>query len=826
MRIPLSWLREYVDVTIPVDELAERLTRSGLEVDSIEHIGGVQAELPWDPTLVLVCNILEVTQHPNADRLVLATVEYAPGSIHTVVTGAPNLYQYKGLGQLTHPLKSVFAREGAVLYDGHVAEKVKVKLKGKPVRGVMSDAMLCSEKELGLSEEHEGILILPADAPVGMSLVEYIGDTVVDIDVLPNMARTLSLVGMAREIAALTNQTLRLPTPTVATSGADANDTFKVTIAAPELCPRFTASVVRNVTIKPSPFWMQRRLIMAGMRPINNIVDISNYVMLELGTPNHTFDADCVAEAHIVVRNAHADEQLKTLDGRTHTLNPSHLLVCDTTQALSVAGVMGGESSEVSDRTQNVLVEAAVWEPTIIRRMSTAFKLRSEASKRFERGVDTEMLDLAQRRLCQLLHEYADGVVAPGMVDVRTAPARQVTIMLTSAEVKRILGLDFSATQLSELLTPLGFGCSVAASDRLEVAVPSYRRDVSHTADLCEEVARMFGYDNLPSTIMADELPTQRTNLALEREHFVRDILSGAGLNEAITYSLTSLASAANLDLAEAESTSYLRLANPLSSEREYMRRAILPTLLESAAVNLRERGSTRLFEVGRVYHRRDDAILPSEPLRVAMVMAGQRTNASWHDAAPATVDFFDIKGVVELLCERLQITTIRIAPSDVDYLQPGRAAQLIARTASGDMVIGHFGELHPLARERFAMPAVRVAVAEFALDTLIELANVPRYTSISRYPASSQDLALVAPVAVSAETIAASIRKYAGAALSNIELFDVYTGANLGEGMRSLAYRLTFRSSERTLGDDEITKLRAKINRGVEHETGAKMRA
>jgi phenylalanyl-tRNA synthetase beta chain len=325
---------------------------------------------------------------------------------------------------------------------------------------------------------------------------------------------------------------------------------------------------------------------------------------------------------------------------------------------------------------------------------------------------------------------------------------------------------------------------------------------------------------------MADELPTQRTNLALEREHFVRDILSGAGLNEAITYSLTSLASAANLDPAEAEATTYLRLANPLSSEREYMRRAILPTLLESAAVNLRERGSTRLFEVGRVYHRRDDAILPAEPLRVAIVMAGQRTNASWQDATPATVDFFDIKGVVELLCERLQITTIRISPSDVDYLQPGRAAQLIARTTSGDVVIGHFGELHPLARERFAMPAVRVAVAEFALDTLIELANVPRYTSISRYPASSQDLALVAPVTVSAETIAASIRKYAGAALSNIELFDVYTGANLGEGMRSLAYRLTFRSSERTLGDDEITKLRAKIIRGVEHETGAKMRA
>jgi len=826
MRIPLSWLRDYVDVTLPIDELAERLTRSGLEVDSIERYGIEGSELPWDRDLIVVCNIREVTQHPNADRLVLAEVEYAPGVFHTVVTGAPNIQQWKGLGPISTPVRAIYAKEGAVLYDGHVEGRVKVKLKGKPVRGVMSDAMLCSEKELGMSDEHEGILLLPDDAPIGVPLVDYLGDAVIDIDVLPNMARTLSMVGMAREIAALTGQTVRLPKPVVTPSGAAIDSNTKLTIEATTLCPRFTATMVRNVTIKPSPFWMQRRLTMAGQRPINNIVDISNYVMLELGTPNHTFDADQVAQHHIVVRTAKPGETLKTLDGRTHTLASDHLLVCDTTQALSVAGVMGGESSEVSPATTNVLVEAAVWEPTIIRRMSGAFKLRSEASKRFERGVDAEMLDLAQLRLTELLQTYADGAVAPGMLDVRIVAPRAVTITLTTYEVRRILGLDFTVDQIAALLAPLAFSCTPVDAHTLQVGVPSYRMDVSHTADLCEEVARMYGYDNLPSTIMADELPTQRTNLALEREHYVRDVLAAAGLNEAITYSLTSRTSAAKLNPVELESDDYLHLANPLSPEREYMRRDILPTLLESAAVNIRERGMTRLFEVGHVYHRRADAILPAEPLRVAIVVAGKRHTTAWNAATADSIDFYDIKGIVELLCERLHISGVSVAATELPHLQPGRSAALILTVGKESHVVGSFGELHPDARDRFDIPAMRVAVAELNLELILAHASVPRYTSISRYPAASQDLAFIAPTAVSAQAIEASIRKYAGNALSSIELFDVYAGANLGDGVRSLAFRITLRSTERTLSDEEVTKLRAKIIRGVEHDNGAKIRS
>ena len=821
MRVPLSWLREYVDVHLPPAELAELLTRSGLEVDAVEHIGTADSELPWDPTLVFVCNILEVTQHPNADRLVLAEVDYGVGQPHIVVTGAPNLYQYKGLGKLTHPLKSVFAKEGAVLYDGHSDELVKVKLKGRPVRGVMSDAMLCSEKELGLSTEHEGILLLPDDAPTGAPLVEYLGDVIIDIDVLPNMARTLSIVGMAREIAALTGQTVRLPNPTVPTSTPIGND-VRVRIDTPALCPRFTASLVEGVTIAPSPFWMQRRLIMAGMRPINNIVDISNYVMLELGTPNHTFDADKVRDRQIVVRHAHAGEQLTTLDGRTHQLAPEHLLVCDTSHALSVAGVMGGESSEVSADTRTVLVEAAVWEPTIIRRMSAAFKLRSEASKRFERNVDPEMLDLTQRRLTQFLHEYAGGTVRAGMVDVRSAPPRHVQITLTTQEVYRILGLTFTRDEVADLLARLQFGCTATDTHTLLVDVPSYRQDVSHTADLCEEIARMYGYDNLPTTIMADELPVQRTNLALEYEHFVRDVLTAAGLNEAITYSLTSIESASKLDASQNDATTYLRLANPLSAEREFMRRAVLPTLLEAATVNVREQGKTRLFEIGRVYLPVAGQLLPQEPLRVAIVMAGPRHNPSWQATPPESIDFFDIKGIIETLCERLNVDRAHVTVSQASYLQPGRAATLLL----ADHEIGHFGELHPEVRDAFGLPNQRTVVAELDLAALIAAAQVPAYHTISRYPASTQDLALIAPVSVPAERIEAAIRKYAGTALHRIELFDVYTGSQLEAGYRSLAYRVSFRSPERTLTDDEVTKLRNKIIRGVEFDTGAKIRS
>lgn len=825
MRVPISWLNEFVTVNIPLPELAERLTRAGLEVSAIEYIGIPGADLVWEPEMILVANVLEVRQHPNADRLVVADVDYGAEQPHTVVTGAPNLFPFKGQGRLPHPLKAVFAREGAELYDGHADGRVKMILKGRPVRGVMSNAMLCSEKELGLSDEHEGILLLPDDAPVGMPLREYLGDAVIEIDVLPNMARCLSILGVAREVAALLGQELRMPDMPLAAHGAAVADRARVTIETPDLCPRFTVTLIEGVRVQPSPLWMQRRLTMAGMRPISNVVDISNYVMLELGQPNHMFDADRVQDQHLLIRRPHSGERLTTLDGKEHQLAPDQLLVCDPSGPLSLAGVMGGATSEVSDTTTRVLVEAAVWEPTIIRRMSTALRARSEASKRFERGVDYDVAPLTQRRLLSLLQQYAGGTPAEGMVDAYPRPWQTIVLDLTPREVRRILGLDLVPAEIAGLLRPLGFGCELTDA-AVRVTVPSFRRDVSLLADLCEEVARMYGYDRIPLTNMADELPEQRANLPQERENKIRDVLVGAGLDEVITYSLTSMESVAKINPVDADAAQYLRLANPLTSEREYLRRSLLPTLLEALVSNVAERDKTALFEIGHVYLRQPEQLLPDEPLQLGIVLAGVRHALAWHTPTSDVCDFFDLKGIVETILERLNIAAkVRFVPlTDDPRLHPGRSARLVA--ANDDtQLFGVLGELHPQVRERMGLSLPRVPVAELNLGELLLLAESPRYRSISRFPAISQDLAVIVDQHLAAARVDATIRKYAGPQLESVLLFDVYTGPQIGAGKRSLAYRLTFRAPDRTLSDNDIAKVRAKIIRGLEFDLKATIR-
>jgi phenylalanyl-tRNA synthetase beta chain len=832
MRIPLSWLKEFVDITLPVEELAERLTRAGLECEGIERIGVEGADLPWDPEKIVIGRILEVRQHPNADRLVLADVDYGADAPHTVVTGAPNLFPYKDKGRLSQPLKGVFAREGAELYDGHAEGWVKTRLKGRPVRGIMSDAMLCSEKELGLSEDHEGILILPDDAPVGMPLRDYLGDVVLKFDVLPNMARCLSIVGVAREVAALTGVPLRMPEMHVVEDGPPIEGRVRVTIEEPDLCPRFTATLIEGVTIGPSPLWMQRRLTMAGMRPINNIVDISNYVMLELGGPNHMFDADRVAEQHLIIRLARPGERLVTLDGKEHNLDASvgggmlPLLVCDPQGPLSLAGVMGGASSEVSSTTTRILLEVAVWDPTIIRRMGTALRARSEASKRFERGVDYELPPLVQRRALSLLQRIAGGRVAQGMVDNYPRPWKPVVLDLTPREVRRIVGVSLSAAEIADLLRPLGFACDLIDDGAaVRVTAPGFRRDVTMLADLCEEVARMYGYDRIPLTLMADVLPEQRNNPSLELELRVRDLLAGAGLDEAMTYSLTSMAAVAKINPADADASLYLRLANPLTPEREYLRRSLLPTLLEALAQNLRERERTLLFEIGRVYLKRapgSGEVRPEEPRRLALALAGRRYERSWHTPDETVMDFFDLKGIVEMLLARLNIADVRfVALTDDPRFHPGRAARL----ERDGRVIGVIGEVHPDVCERLEIAAPRAMAAELDLDLIGELVEPVRYRAISRYPATTNDLALVTSVDVPAEQVTRTIRKYAGALLESLTLFDVYTGEQVGAGKRSLAYRLVFRAPDRTLNDAEVARIRQKIVRGLEHDLDATIR-
>ncbi len=866
MKVPLSWLKEFVDLTLSPEDLAQRLTLAGLEVASITYIGVAGAELPWDREKILVANVLEVKPHPNADRLVLADVDYGSAQPHTVVTGAPNLFPYKGQGRLTHPLKAVFAREGSRLYDGHQVEPVITTLKGRAVRGVMSDAMLCSEKELGLSDDHEGIIFLEDDAPVGMPLCDFMGEVVLDIDLTPNLARCLSIVGIAREVAAITGAALHIPDPQVVMEGPPISERARVTIEDAHLCPRFTAGLIEGITVGPSPQWMQRRLRAAGMRPINNMVDISNYVMLEWGQPTHAFDADRVQDQHLIVRLARPGERLTTLDGKNHDLLPAMggrppLLVCDPTGPSAIAGVMGGEDSEVRATTTRVLLEGAIWEPTQIRRTAQALKLPSEASRRFERGVDLELPPIAQHRALELMRTLGGGVVAQGLIDIYPHPWQPLRLELASAEVARIVGIELPPAEIADLLRSVGFGCEVDAAHMLvHVEVPSSRQDVTMLADLCEEVARLYGYDRIPITRLADELPAPELHPDLEIEQHTRDVLVGCGLTEVITYSLTSMVAVAQVNPTDANAEYYVRISNPISPEREYLRRSLLPTLLDALATNLRERERALLFEVGRVFlplsqPGAHDDWLPDEPRYLGIALAGPRDNRSWHTVSPAYLDFFDLKGVIETLLEHLRLTRYAtfIPLTDDERFHPGRAAiLLLARPASTvapvsadakhkpetvqanslSERVGVLGELHPDVCERLGMtgtvsqPTLRVAAAEIDLNALINRTAPPLYQPVSRYPATLQDLAVVVASDMPAAHVADVIRRGAGELLETLTLFDVYSGPQVGEGKRSLAYRLAFRANDRTLSDEVLAKVRAKIIKLLEREINASIRS
>jgi phenylalanyl-tRNA synthetase beta chain len=846
MRVPLSWLREFVAIDLPAEELARRLTLSGMEVAAIDVIGQDGAVLPWDPALVLICNILEVRQHPNADKLVVADVDYGAAAPHTVVTGAPNLYRYKGLGRLEHPLKAVFAREGARLYDGHSEEKVIVTLKGRPVRGIMSDAMLCSEKELGISDEHEGILFLPDDAPAGMPLRDYLGETVLELEFTPNYARCLSIVGMAREVAAVTGAALTLPDPQLQAAGPSINGRAAVTIDDPVGCPRFTVGLAENVTIGESPFWMQRRLINAGMRPINVVVDISNYVMLEWGQPTHAFDADRVQDRHLVVRRAQAGETLVTLDDRERELTAGRnglthtpLLVCDPAGPLGLAGVMGGASSEVRSDSRNILFEAAIWEPTQIRKTARAYKLPSEASRRFERGVDWELPLIAQRRALELIREYTGAVIAADFIDVYPQPWQPLQLTLSCAEVRRIVGIDLTAEDLAALLSRVHFDCRING-EAVEVSVPSHRLDVAGTADLCEEVARIYGYEQIPATRLADELPPPINQPELEREAETRDLMVSSGFSEVITYSLCDMALVARVAPGHADAARYLALSNPSNPEHVYLRRSLLPSIGAALATNLRERGRSTIFEIGRVYLKRDDGAesgrwLPEEPRRLAVALAGPRYDEHWNSAVSGEYDFYDIKGLVEELAARLGLSArISFAPlTDDERFHPGRAATLTLHKPTTNpfgprpsgKVVGVLGEVHPRVRKALDIALPRVVMAEIDLDALIAAAGQAAYRAISRFPATSQDLSLTVDTAVSNAQIELVIRRSAGELLEDLVLFDQYSGPQVGEGRRSLTYHLRFRAADRTLSDDVLAKLRKKIIGSLERDVKATLR-
>ncbi len=801
MRVPLSWLKEYVPITLPPEDLAHRLTMAGLEVGEVEHIGG------WDRERVLVGLVTAVEPHPAADRLRLATVDLG-GETWTVVCGAPNVAP----GQ-----KIAFAKEGARLYNAH-AGRVE-DLKRAKIRGVESAGMVCSELELGLGDSHEGILVLPEDSPVGAPLADLLGDVVLDIEVTANRPDCLSVLGVAREVAALTGQRVAEPDLSHPESGDAIDGQARVVIQDADLCPRYTASLVRGVNIGPSPQWLQDRLILVGQRPINNVVDVTNYVMLEYGQPLHAFDFNAVRQQTVVVRPARDGETLTTIDGQEHKLSSPMLLIADPERGVGLAGVMGGANSEMTEATTDVLVESANFHPTNTRLTARGLGIRTEASLRFEKGLGPKLPPLALRRATQLILELAGGKAAKGIIDAYPGRKQPASITLSMARVGRVLGAGIEQALAEETLTALGFMVSSDGSGSIEVTPPYWRTDVAIAEDVVEEVARITGYDRIPATPLTGSLAARRPQPWRDLRERLRDLLVEAGMQETVSYTLVSGNALERLGF---EAHLALRVANPMSQEQEYLRTSLRASLLSSLAANLRRspEAGLRLFEIGRVYVPRDGD-LPHEIEKAAGVLAGPRSTLSWGSSGEETLDFFDAKGVMEAALAQLSAGAV-FQPATAPALHPGRTAAVLV---NGEKV-GVVGEVHPAVLERFDAPVERAALFELDIEAL--LAALPegtrRFESISRFPDTLRDLALVVDVSVSAEEVRRRIEGHP--LVRRAILFDVYEGDRIEAGKRSLAYRVVLRAPTRTLNSEEVNQALAKTLRILRNDLGATLRS
>jgi phenylalanyl-tRNA synthetase beta chain len=848
MKVLLSWLKDFVDITLSPEELARKLTMIGLEVEEIQIVGVAHEQasgpqefkvtgISWDPDKIVVAQIDEVMPHPNADRLTLCRLKDGQQE-HVVLTGAPNLFDFKGKGPLAKPLKVAYAREGARIYDGHQPGQVLTTLKRAKIRGVDSYSMVCSEKELGISDEHEGIILLEEDAPTGMPLVEYMGDVVFEVSILPNMIRNANMLGLAREIAAVTGQALRKPDASYPAQGPSIEGQAFIQITQPELNPRFVLGMIRDVEIKESPYWVQRRLRLAGMRPINSVVDATNYVMLELGEPLHAFDYDKLVERAggkpptIITRTAQPGEKLTTLDGVEHLLNDFTTLVCDTAGSLSIAGVMGGAETEVTNATRNVLLEGASWNYINIRRTTAAQKMTSEAGWRFSRGIHPELasygVKLGLKRMLEWGGEPGKTAVAQGLIDAYPQPAQDPEVQLSVQDIHRLLGLDLSAAEIADLLSRLEFTCRVEG-ETITVQTPPIRLDIGEgvvgVADLAEEVARMYGYERVPTTRLHDVLPVQHGNRALEMEEDVRDALVGLGLQEVINYRLTSPEREALMlpKGAEVEPPDYIRLKNPMTSDRSVMRRSVLSTLLDTLERNIRLRERLAFFEIGPVFLPVEGAALPDEPKRLAIGLTGLRQLPTWDQANKAAFDFFDLKGIVEAMLTLLHVTGGSYEPAEHPSFHPGKCARIMA----GDSILGVIGELHPLVKENYDFGAAPVLAADIDLDAL--MAVIPwRYEtqSVPVHPPVFEDIAVIVDESLPAAQVEEVIRQSGGKTLASVRLFDVFRSDAIGADKKSLAYSLTYQAAERTLTDTEAAQVRQKIIRRLEQVLGAKLRS
>lgn len=794
MRLSINWLAELVDLTVEPQALADRLTMAGLEVEALEEVAPA-----FDG--VVVGRVTKVEPHPQADRLQVAEVT-ANGQSYRVVCGAPNVHT----GHL-YP----FAPPGATLADGR-------QIKAAKLRGVVSEGMLLAEDELGLSPDHVGLMEIPQDLPLGQDLARALNlaDVVLEVAVTANRSDCLSILGLAREVAALLHQPLRHPEVAVAATGA-AETRAKVTILDPVHCPRYAARLLTGLTVKPSPFWLRRRLQLAGLRAINNLVDVTNYVLLEFGQPLHAFDFQRLQGGEIVVRLPKPDERtFVTLDGQERPLTPETLLICDANRPVALAGVMGGLDSEVTPETTQVLIESAYFNPRSIRRTSKRLGLSTEASYRFERGVDPEGVIHALERATQIMCAVGGGQAPAARLDVYPAPLSHPRLSLRISRANQVLGTNFSHEEMEGLLKRLHLPVVCLDADSLVVQVPSFRGDLEREIDLIEEIARLAGYEAIPVTLPHGVVATRRPGPEAQLRREAKEMLLGMGFFEVITYAFQSERLGALV--AETE-VSPLRLANPLSEEQAIMRTSLLPGLLEMLRRNaLKQVLDVRLFESAKVFISEAGAELPREEHWLSGLMYGSREEVAWNTSRDG-VNFFDLKGAVEKLLEGLGIPEVHFKAEGLPgYLRYG------ARVFSGDTELGVVGELPHHMGEKLDLEG-SILVFNLNFEKMSGTAVPPLFTPLPRYPAVYRDIALVVPEAVPAARVAQALYEHGRPWLVEARLFDVYGGEPIPAGKRSLAFRLSYRDPERTLTDELINPHHQALVEALAKDLGAELR-
>jgi len=794
VQVPYRWLKDYIDPGMSARELADLLTLSGIEVGSVERFG---AELPG----VVVGLVKKVEQHPGRSNLTLVEVDIGEAVLN-VVCGASNFKAGD---------KVPFAKPGSILPGDRLINETKLY-------GALSSGMLCSAHELGLELGAEDeILILDEQAPLGAPVDRLLDldEEILHLELTPNRSDCLGLIGVAFEVAALTGANVVFPPCEPVERGRNLKDFFQVKVEDTELCPRYTARAIEDLVIAKSPLWMQLRLLKAGIRPISNVVDVTNYVMWEYGQPLHAFDLDLLAAGEIIVRRARADEELITLDGVKRKLDHEVLIIADSSKAVGLAGVMGGKNTEITAATRAVLIEAAAFNPKNIRRTARCFTLPSEASQRFEKGVNHETVLQAQNRAAYLIGELTDGKVLNGLIDINSSAIKPWTIQLRPSRVNKILGTDIAEEEIMAILQRLGLQLELENEDQLVVTVPLRRPDLLIEEDLVEEIVRLHGYDRVPTTLPHGELIENRESLSERLKSLIRDLLVSCGFYECITYSFINPDILSRLRIAEDDRRMLLiPVQNPFSEEQAAMRTTLLPGLLKAAQHNISYRElNMQLFELGAVYTPRELPIenLPEETERLTLLVSGFVPEPSW--VTPSRrADFYEIKGALEVIFKRMQVEGITYIDRAEPFTHPTRSAQLLL----DGLKIGFIGELHPDVAADFAL-SQPVTLAEIELDPLFRKANlVPRVVALPRYPAANRDLAVVVSKEISASELEEAIWGAGGKLLSAVRLFDLYEGKQVPAGKRSLAYSLIFRREEGTLTEAEISEILKKIEEAL----------